>query len=247
MHLDVCRPSAASRPDRSTPLAARRERPTKANLCWSRRLYGIVIGMSGLTSVVLGQQGGTGSVAGKVTDRNTSLPVVEAQLQLAGTVRGARSNDAGEYRIASVPPGSYTLRVIRLGYSQTTQSIVVTAGQTVTADIGLAPSAVVIDQVVVTATGETQRRRESGASTASISNESLTLPAINNSSNALSSRAAGVTVINAGGTTGTNSRIRIRGSNSINLSNDPLIIIDGVPVSNRSDNFGVGWSDHLSL
>ena len=185
-------------------------------------------------------QGATGTITGRVTDRQTSAPVAEAQLQLAGTVRGARSAENGEYRIPSVPAGVYTLRVIRLGYSQETQQVTVAAGQTVTVNFALAANAVQIDAVVVTATGQTQRRRESGATTTTLSTEVIPLPAVNSFSNTLSSRAAGLTVINAGGTTGSNSRIRIRGSNSINLSNDPLIVIDGVLVSNNSDNFGIG-------
>jgi TonB-linked SusC/RagA family outer membrane protein len=204
-----------------------------------RKAFGILAGMTMVTSLA-GAQGAAGTISGRVTDKATGQPLSEVQLQLAGTVRGARTGDTGEYRIASVPPGTYTLRVIRLGYSQATQSVTVAAGQTVTANFELSVAAVQIDVVVVTATGETQRRRESGATTTTLSTETIPLPAVNNFSNTLSSRAAGLTVINAGGTTGTNSRIRIRGSNSINLSNDPLIVIDGVLVSNNSDNFGIG-------
>lgn len=185
-------------------------------------------------------QGTAGTITGRVVDKGTTQPISEAQVQLAGTVRGARTGDTGEYRLVGIPAGTYTLRVVRIGYSQETRAVTVIAGQTQNLDFELSSAAVQIDQVVVTATGETQRRRESGATTTTIATENLPLPAVNSFSNALSSRAAGVTVINAGGTTGTNSRIRIRGSNSINLSNDPLIIVDGVMVSNNSDNFGVG-------
>jgi TonB-dependent starch-binding outer membrane protein SusC len=211
----------------------------QVNSRWRRRLFGIAVALVGVSGSAAAQAS-TGTITGKVLDRGTNRPIAEAQLQLAGTVRGARSNEQGEYRIVAVPAGTYTLRVIRLGYGQTTESVTVTAGQTTTVDITLGASAVVIDQVVITATGETQRRRESGATTTTISTENISLPAVNSFSNTLSSRVAGLTVVNAGGTTGTNSRIRIRGSNSINLSNDPLIIIDGVQVTNSSDNFGIG-------
>jgi len=163
------------------------------NSRWRSKLFGIAVALFGVGGIAVAQAG-TGTLAGKVLDRGTNLPIAEAQLQLAGTVRGARSNEQGEYRITSVPAGTYTLRVIRLGYSQTTPSVTVTGGQTTTADITLGASAVVIDQVVVTATGETQRRRESGASTTTISTENIPLPAVNNFSNTLSSRVAGLTV-----------------------------------------------------
>lgn len=199
---------------------------------------GLLVGSALTASQANAQSGGT--IVGKVIDRATNQPLSEVQLQLAGTVRGARTTDEGDYRITSVPAGTYTMRVIRIGYSQATQQVTVVAGQTVTANFSLSSAAVTIDQVVVTATGETQRRRESGATTTTISTENIPLPAVNNFSATLSSRAAGLTVINAGGTTGTNSRIRIRGANSINLNNEPLIIIDGVQVSNNANNFGVG-------
>ncbi|MBC7896374.1 MAG: SusC/RagA family TonB-linked outer membrane protein [Cytophagaceae bacterium] len=207
------------------------------------RLLSMALGVFATTMMSassIAAQESAGTIAGRVIDRGTTQPISEAQVQIAASVRGARTTETGEYRLTGVPAGTYTLRVVRIGYSQETRSITVVAGQTVTADFQLSAAAVQIDQVVVTATGETQRRRESGATTTTIATENLPLPAVNSFSNALSSRAAGLTVINAGGTTGTNSRIRIRGSNSINLSNDPLIIIDGVLVSNNSDNFGVG-------
>lgn len=186
-------------------------------------------------------QGPGGTIIGKVIDRATNQPLGEVQMQLAGSVRGARTTDEGDYRIVSVPAGTYTLRAIRIGYSGATQSVTVVAGQTLTVNFSLAGAALTLDAVNVTATGETQRRRESGATSTTISTEQLPLPAVNNFSNVLSSRAAGLTVTNAGGTTGTNSRIRIRGANSINLNNEPLIIIDGVQVSNNANNaFSIG-------
>ena len=207
------------------------------------RLLSMALGMLAASTAFVSSlvaQGPVGTISGRVVDKATNQPVGEAQVSLAGTVRGARTTDNGEYRIAGVPAGTYTIRVVRIGYSQDTRSITVSSGQNTVADFVIGQAAVQIDQVVVTATGETQRRRESGAATTTIATENIPLPAVNSFSNTLSSRAAGLTVINAGGTTGTNSRIRIRGSNSINLSNDPLIIIDGVQVSNNSDNFGIG-------
>ncbi len=207
------------------------------------RLHRVAFGVLAFTACIAraaDAQGAAGTIAGKVIDRTTNQPIAEAQLLVAGTVRGTRTNELGEYRIAQVPAGTYTLRVIRIGYLQSTAPITVRAGQTTTTDFSLGAAAVQIDAVVVTATGATQRAREGGAATALIASEALPLPAINSFSNTLSSRTAGLTVINAGGTTGTNSRIRVRGSNSINLSNEPLIIVDGVPVSNDASNFGVG-------
>lgn len=194
----------------------------------------------GVRTPPLPAQATTGTIEGRITDRTSSQPLGDAQVQLAGTVRGARTTEAGDFRIVAVPPGTYTLRIVRIGYQQETRTVTVVAGQAVTVSAALAPAAVQIDQVVVTATGETQRRRESGASSTLLTSDNLPLAAVTSFSTALSSRAAGLTVSAAGGTTGTNSRVRIRGANSINLNNEPLLIIDGVQVSNNAANFGIG-------
>src|SRR5207237_5102542 len=97
----------------------------------------------------------------------------------------------------------------------------------------LDPAATQLDVVQVTATGQEQSRRESGVSTATISVPTeVPQAAVSNLQTVLSSRAAGVVVQEAGGTTGSGARVRIRGANSVSLSNDPLIIVDGIRVNN---------------
>ena len=103
-----------------------------------------------------------------------------------------------------------------------------TANETVTADFALGATATRLDQVVVSATGESELRRESGNNVATINTDSIPKTVVNGVSDLLSSRAANVVVTQTSGTTGGGSRIRIRGSNSLSLSNEPLIIIDGV-------------------
>jgi TonB-linked SusC/RagA family outer membrane protein len=186
---------------------------------------------------VAAAQGGT--VTGTVTDRASNQPVVNAQVILVGTTRGALTSEQGVYRIANVPPGQVQVRVLRIGYEAATQTAEVTAGGTATVNFALAASAVQFDRVVVTATGETQRARERGNSVASISVDSLNLAPIQNFSDVLSSRAPGVTVQTSGGTTGGTSRIRIRGSNSVSLENDPLLIVDGVRVNNAPNSMSI--------
>jgi TonB-linked SusC/RagA family outer membrane protein len=170
----------------------------------------------------------TGTIAGRVTDKATQQPLGDAQIIIVGTTRGARSNDTGQYRLTAVPPGSVRVRIIRLGYEADTRTITVNSGETVTADFALGATATRLDQVVVSATGESELRRESGNNTATISTDSIPKTVVNGVSDLLSSRAANVVVTQTSGTTGGGTRIRIRGSNSLSLSNEPLIIIDGV-------------------
>jgi TonB-linked SusC/RagA family outer membrane protein len=172
-------------------------------------------------------------------------------VRLIGSTRGALTADDGRYRIVGVPVGTYQLRALRIGYEAGAQLVTVAADQTVTADFALAPSTVTIDEVVVTATGEQQRRRETGNAVSTIQPTQQELASTTNFSDELTARVPGVTVQPFSGTTGASARIRIRGSNSISLSNDPLIIVDGIRVDNNSGSgtIGVGgqvpsrWND----
>jgi TonB-linked SusC/RagA family outer membrane protein len=170
----------------------------------------------------------TGTITGRVTDRATQQPIGDAQILIVGTTRGARTTDSGQYRLVSVPAGSVRIRVIRLGYEAETRTLTVSGNETVTADFALGATATRLDQVVVSATGESELRRESGNNVATINTDSIPKTVVNGVSDLLSSRAANVVVTQTSGTTGGGSRIRIRGSNSLSLSNEPLIIIDGV-------------------
>src|SRR5688572_12288863 len=170
----------------------------------------------------------TGLITGRVTDRATHHPITDAQVLVVGTTRGARTNDVGVYRLASVATGQVRIRVIRLGYEAETRTLTVGANETVTADFALGATATRLDQVVVSATGESELRRESGNNVATINTDSIPKTVVNGVNDLLSSRAANVVVTQTSGTTGGGSRIRIRGSNSLSLSNEPLIIIDGI-------------------
>lgn len=186
-----------------------------------------------------------GSVAGRVVDAGTKEPVPSAQVTIVGTRRGAVTDSKGEYRIGSLEAGPIKVRAQRIGYEVATQTVTVPAGGTVTADFALATRAVSLDATVVIASGEQQRVRESGVLTGRVDVDSLNKGPISNASEMLQSRVPGVTVTTSSGTVGGNSKIRIRGANSLSLSNDPLIIVDGVRVNGdlgdgQSGAIGVG-------
>jgi TonB-linked SusC/RagA family outer membrane protein len=190
----------------------------------------------------LAAQGSTGAVTGRVSDAG-GQPVAAAQVVIVGTQRGAPTGDDGRYRLAALAPGAYQLRVIRIGYQAATRPVTVTAGTTATLDISLTPSAVSLDQVVVTATGEQVRRREQGNAVSSIQPDAEALAASANITDVLNSRTPGVQVQSSSGTSGTGSRVRIRGASSLSLTNEPLLIVDGIransDVGNRSAVGGV--------
>jgi TonB-linked SusC/RagA family outer membrane protein len=191
---------------------------------------------------VAAAQGAVGVVAGKVTDRTSRGPLADVQVQVVGTVRGARTSPDGSYRITGVPVGTYTVRAIRLGYGQGVAQVTVTAGGTATADFGLGVAATNLDQVTISATGEQQRKREIGASISRIDSGAFNPATVANFSQVLAARTPGIVVQQGAGTTGVGSRIRLRGVTSINLTNDPLLVIDGVFANNNVAGltFGIG-------
>ncbi len=188
--------------------------------------------------LALAQESGT--ITGLVTDRATGQPLAEAQILVAGTPRGSRTGADGRFRIAGIPAGRVQVQAIRLGYAAQSQTLDLAAAQTVTASFDLVASATTLDEVIVTATGASELRRESGVSVGRIETSKVPLAATPTLSNVLNARSPGLSVTQSGGTTGTSSRIRIRGSNSINLSNEPLLIVDGVRVNSSTTSFSIG-------
>ncbi|MCU0635996.1 MAG: TonB-dependent receptor plug domain-containing protein, partial [Gemmatimonadaceae bacterium] len=187
-------------------------------------------------------QAAVGVVAGKVTDRGSKGPLADVQIQVVGTVRGGRTGADGSYRVTGVPVGTYTVRAIRLGFTQGVAQVTVTAGGTATADFALGVAATNLDQVTISATGEQQRKREIGASISRIDSGAFNPATVSNFSQVLAARTPGIVVQQGAGTSGVGSRIRLRGATSINLSNDPLLVIDGVFANNSvgSLTFGIG-------
>src|SRR5512138_170253 len=169
-----------------------------------------------------------GSIAGTVTDQATGGGLEAARVLMTGTTRIESTDREGRYRFRGVTPGTYQLRVLRVGYRPETQSVTVSGDEAVTADFAMTGAPVQLDEIVSTATGE-QRKLEVANAISTIDVAAVSeLSPITEFTNLISGRAPGVQVLKSGGTTGTGTRIRIRGSNSVSLSNEPLYYIDGI-------------------
>ena len=174
-----------------------------------------------------------GTISGVVTDAGSRAPIPSAQVQIVGTTRGATTGDDGRFRIAGVRPGTYQVRVLRLGYQASAQPVTVTSGGTNELQFGLSQAAVSLEQVITTATGETERKREIGSAVATLTPAVEQIAAAQNVSQLLTGKIAGVDVQQAGGTVGSGSRIRIRGASSLSLTNEPLVVVDGIRFNNN--------------
>ena len=177
----------------------------------------------------------TGTVRGRVVDRATSQGIVGVQVSVVGTTVGGQTDNSGSFVIRGVPAGAQTLRVSRLGYRATTAAVSVADGAEVTANVSLEPAVARLDEVVTTATGSVSRR-EIGNVVASVNADSVTkVSPITNVNELLQARTSGVQVLQGQGVIGSSSSIRIRGVSSLSLSNEPLIVVDGVRFSNEAE------------
>jgi TonB-linked SusC/RagA family outer membrane protein len=200
---------------------------------WRSLVLPVLLGV--LVSPVAAQQPDAGAVTGRVIDL-AGTAVANANVVIVGTTRGARTDDQGRFRIPGVAAGTHQVRVSRLGFGAVTRPVTVTAGQDAPLEFRLAPAAVQIDEVVVTATGAAERKREQGNDIGIIRpGEQVNLAAVQTLTQTLSARTPGLTITAHSGTLGTSARIRIRGANSISLNNEPLLIIDGVRIENDAN------------
>ena len=174
--------------------------------------------VAGTAAVAAAQRG---TIAGQVTDQSSGQPLVGARVTVVGTSLVTASRAEGRYVIPNVPPGQVTVRATFIGYAAGSQSVAVAPDEAATADLALVLTPYSLDEVVVTATGE-QTKREVGNVINTIRADSLvaTRP-IANMNDLLGAKAPGVEVL-AGNLTGAGARVRIRGTNSLSLNNEPL-------------------------
>ena len=188
-----------------------------------------------------------GTVSGAIRDAGSTAPLAGAQVLIEGTNFGALANSEGRFVILNVPPGTHTLRAVFIGYGPQTREFTVAAGEVAEVDFELSTSALALDGIIVTATGR-QRKREIGNAIGEIdAAEVVELAPVHNLADLIQGRSAGVQVFNSAGTSGVGSRIRIRGSSSISLSNDPLVYVDGIRVDSRQSGLGAGGQEASRL
>ncbi len=185
----------------------------------------------------------TGTIVGRVVDRTLNAPLPGAQVTVTGTTLGALANENGQYIVRQVPAGPHEVRATLIGYSTETNTVTVTAGGTVTQDFQLGESAIELGAVVVSATGQQQTLREIGSSVGVVNVDRVDLAPVASFEQLIQGRTAGATVLQSSGVTGSGSRIRIRGSNSMSLSNAPLLVVDGVRVDNNPSETPIGGFD----
>jgi len=168
------------------------------------------------------------SVRGTVTDSATGRPVASAQLTIAGTSLRAVTRESGAYQINGVMSGQITVRIQRIGYAAQDRSVNV-SGNGAVVDFVLRPVPTVLSTIVATGYGNTQRATVT-SSIASVDSTAFARIPVASIDNALQGRIAGVQVMQNSGEPGAGVSVRVRGPASLNAGNQPLYVVDGVPM-----------------
>jgi TonB-dependent starch-binding outer membrane protein SusC len=171
-----------------------------------------------------------GSIAGTVVVEGTGQPLSGVQVVLERVNLSAITDERGRFLIVNVPLGTQTLRFSFIGYRTATREVTVGA-TTAEVRVEMTVDPLRLDELVATGYGEQQRRHIAGA-VASIRPEAVAREVPATSVNEiLRGRVSGVQVVQNSGTPGSGITVRVRGSSSISGGNDPLYVIDGVPMN----------------
>ena len=178
------------------------------------------------------------NVKGRITD-GSGEPVIGASVIVKGTTQGVISDINGQFALEVA--GQSVLEISYVGYK--TQSVKVTRN---VLNIVLEEDSQVLEDVVVVGYG-VQKKSDLTSSISTIKSDELSATAITSLDQGLQGRAAGVAVLNTSGQPGAGTSIRIRGTSSINGNNEPLYVIDGVPVISDANSFSTGTLKNPAL
>ncbi|MFD2514879.1 SusC/RagA family TonB-linked outer membrane protein [Pontibacter locisalis] len=166
----------------------------------------------------------TQTVTGVVTSAETGQPLPGVTVLERGTTNGVSTGSKGEYLLNVRPNAALVFRFIGM----TTQEVPVNGRSTI--NVALVADQELLDEVIVVGYGTQERRLVTGATSKVTSEELKNIPVVG-VDQALQGRAAGVQISQNSGTPGGGVSVRIRGATSISASNQPLYVVDGVPLT----------------
>lgn len=168
------------------------------------------------------------SITGTVSDKSGVLPGVSVVIE--GSNRGVETDFDGKYSIEANSGDVFVFRY--LGYETAKVSVGKAIDNVI--NVTLVEGGEVLDEIVITAFGIKRSEKALGYSVQSIKGDAMTEARESNLTNAISGKIAGVQVTGTSGSVGASSRIVLRGNSSITGNNEPLYVVDGVPISNSS-------------
>jgi len=183
-----------------------------------------------LTMGVADLQAQTGTIRGRLVNAQSLQPIAGAQVSIAALNIGTLSAADGSYNLVGVPAGNHTVRAQFIGYRTAVNEVTVTPGAAIELNISLSLDALALDEIVVTGTpGGTQRRAIGNVVERIDVAGDMETSRPNQMQDLLQSRAPGLSVMATGAGVGNDGgRIRLRGSSSAALGNEPIVYVDGV-------------------
>lgn len=167
------------------------------------------------------------TITGTVTSQEDKLPIPGVSVKLVGAPGGAVTGADGKFAVKA-PSSVKSLQFSFIGYA--TQIVPLTSSSTV--NISLASDSKGLNEVVVTALGLSRERKTLGYSSTQVSSEEINRAAPTNLAAGLQGKIAGVDISNTSGSPGGSSKVILRGFASIGGNNQPLYVVDGVPINN---------------
>ena len=200
------------------------------------RFLSFIVGLIGLFLIIPDMSAQNGyEIRGTVTDK-TGQPVIGATVLEKGTTNGLSTDIDGNYTL-KVSSADAVVEVSCIGYKTVTF-----VAKTKPAKVVIEEDTMYLDDVVVIGYGSVKKSDMTGSVTA-INAEEVNRGAVTSPSSMLLGKVSGLNITPANGQPGSSSTIRIRGAASLTASNDPLIVIDGVPVTKDG---GAGMGDPLA-
>lgn len=207
-----------------------------------KQLRTMLLWFCALLFVAANAQAQNATLSGTLTDENKE-GLIGASILIVGTSLGTVTDFEGNFTITEIPPGTYPVKFSYIGYKPKTDTITLTAGATKTISKALDADVLMLNEAVVVGYGAISSGDLTG-STKVVKDEDFAQGNITTPEQLITGKVSGVQITSYGGAPGAGSQIRIRGGSSLSASNDPLIVIDGIPV----DNGGIsGASNPLTL
>lgn len=170
-------------------------------------------------------------ITGKVTSRVDGQPLPGVSILVKGTQQGTITDNEGRF-VIQTSVSNPVLVFSFIGF----KTLELVPGRQNNLDVTMEESTELLQEAVVTALGIKREKRSLGYSVGNVDGEALTQTPQNNVLNTLAGKVAGVQISQMGGGVGSSVSMIIRGANSLNNDNQPLFVIDGVPVANRMNN-----------
>ncbi len=187
------------------------------------------------------------TVTGTVTDSEDGSPLVGVTVLIQGTTTGTITDVDGKYSL-KVPGSDAVLQFSFVGYT----TVTIPVGNQSVIDVKLEPSAIAVDEVVVTSLGIKREKKRIAYAAQNVDVKDLAQARELNVANSMAGKVAGLDLVKSNAGVGSASRILLRGNRSIYGNNQPLIVVDGVPITNSTngspttENGGVQTGDGIS-